>query len=340
VIEGKILFAPNVHTGGGWVLLKALLLSNTNWSNLILDKRTEADIPNIRQQAVRFFQSSVIGRFKAEFRLFRTKGKQDLLCFHSLPPMLPFKGNVSVFFQNVTILDLSGLSKWNLRVRLRSLVERCVFLAFRSRVDRFYVQTPSVKHLLLDRGGISPDKVLVFPFDSQNNNICSSGGDKRGFVYIADGISHKNHENLIYAWSLLALRGRYPKLTLTLGKQDAELWAKLQYDMNLNKLDVENVGYVSFAEIERLYQSAEALIFPSLNESFGLPLIEAGRYGLPVIASEKDYVRDVCSPIETFEPTSPRSIARAVCRFKGWESDQVVSASPIEFLQQVFSDIS
>jgi glycosyltransferase involved in cell wall biosynthesis len=340
VIEDKILFAPNVHTGGGWVLLKALLLSNTNWSNLILDKRTEADIPEIRQHAVKFFQSSVIGRLRAEYRLFRTRGEIDLLCFHSLPPILPFKGNVSVFFQNVTILDLSGLSRWNLRVRLRSLAERYIFLAFRRRVDRFYVQTPSVKQLLLDRGGISSDKILVFPFDSQINNICSGEGDKQGFVYIADGISHKNHENLIKAWSLLAQRGRYPRLTLTLGKQDVELWARLQYDINLNKLDIGNVGYVSFAEIESLYQSAEALIFPSLNESFGLPLIEAERYGLPVIASEKDYVRDVCSPLETFEPTSPRSIARAVCRFKGWESDQVVSASPIEFLHQVFSNIS
>ena len=46
-----------------------------------------------------------------------------------------------------------------------------------------------------------------------------------------------------------------------------------------------------------------------------MPLIEARRIGLPILASELDYVRDVLDPEEVFDPDSPVSIARAVKRF-------------------------
>ena len=74
---------------------------------------------------------------------------------------------------------------------------------------------------------------------------------------------------------------------------------------------------VTFEEINDLYSVSRALIFPSLNESFGLPLLEAQYLGIPIIASELDYVREVVDPIETFNPQSANSIATAVKRFIG-----------------------
>ena len=44
-------------------------------------------------------------------------------------------------------------------------------------------------------------------------------------------------------------------------------------------------------------------------------LLEARALGVPVLAPERDYVRDVCEPRQTFDPASPRSIADAVRRF-------------------------
>ena len=55
--------------------------------------------------------------------------------------------------------------------------------------------------------------------------------------------------------------------------------------------------------------------YPSLFEAYGLPLIEAQKLGLPVIAAELDYVRDLIDPVESFNPLSPRSISRSVKRF-------------------------
>ena len=66
--------------------------------------------------------------------------------------------------------------------------------------------------------------------------------------------------------------------------------------------------------------ASKALIFPSKYESFGLPLIEASKMHIPIIASELDFVRDVCNPIQTFDPNSAISIARAINRFFGNKS--------------------
>ena len=48
-------------------------------------------------------------------------------------------------------------------------------------------------------------------------------------------------------------------------------------------------------------------------ESFGLPLLEASSIDLPIIASESDYVRDVCEPAQTFDPNSYLVYAPELC---------------------------
>jgi glycosyltransferase involved in cell wall biosynthesis len=93
---------------------------------------------------------------------------------------------------------------------------------------------------------------------------------------------------------------------------------------------------LSSDEVADLYQSSSALIYPSKTESFGLPLIEAAQYKLPILAAELDYVRDVVVPVETFDPNSPVSIARAVRRFLGNAEPTIQIHSAEEFLEEVF----
>jgi glycosyltransferase involved in cell wall biosynthesis len=94
---------------------------------------------------------------------------------------------------------------------------------------------------------------------------------------------------------------------------------------------------MSHAEVVKLYVRSSALIFPSLSESFGLPLIEASSLGLPILAGEVDFVRDVCKPAHTFDPTSPVSIERAVLRFIGQEELPQQTASAADFLRHVIA---
>ena len=84
-----------------------------------------------------------------------------------------------------------------------------------------------------------------------------------------------------------------------------------------------------------LYKCAGALIFPSASESFGLPLVEAAACGLPIVAAETDYVRDVVIPLETFDPESAVSIARAVRRFLGCPETPGPVMTASEFVERI-----
>ena len=64
--------------------------------------------------------------------------------------------------------------------------------------------------------------------------------------------------------------------------------------------------------VEELYKTNEFAIYPSLVESFGLPLIEAVNYDCKLIASDLPYVHSVVKPSFVFKPHSTKSISEAI----------------------------
>lgn len=78
---------------------------------------------------------------------------------------------------------------------------------------------------------------------------------------------------------------------------------------------VDAMGQYSEGELVWLYSQAEALIFPSLYEGFGLPPLEAMSLGCPVIASRAASIPEVCgSAALYFDPHSRDSLAEAISR--------------------------
>ena len=101
------------------------------------------------------------------------------------------------------------------------------------------------------------------------------------------------------------------------------------------QLNIVNLGQLNSIEVSALYDQSAALIYPSTTESLGLPLIEANERKLPIIAAELDYVRDVVTPVETFDPHSHVSIARAVKRHLGIAECPQQMHGPAAFLEEV-----
>ncbi|MBI2020069.1 glycosyltransferase family 4 protein, partial [Candidatus Daviesbacteria bacterium] len=90
------------------------------------------------------------------------------------------------------------------------------------------------------------------------------------------------------------------------------------------KLGIEDrvkfLGYVADEELPALYSGAQALVFPSLFEGFGLPILEAQASGCPVITSNISSMPDVAGKGAIYvDPYNTDDIVDAMIRVKGKE---------------------
>jgi glycosyltransferase involved in cell wall biosynthesis len=340
-----IIHAPNVHQGGGRALLLDMLKILDARSNckVILDARLELPVPlpqNIRQVRV---NNTLFGRLMAEWTLHNMATPDDtVLCFGNLPPLFRVNASLFVFLQNRYLIGRANLSRLPLLKRLQVMVER-MWLRWRLRkADSLIVQTPTMQREARRHLGVTAE---IMPF---SRNL---GGYRRmvetrdnavrpscDFLYVASGDPHKNHVQLIEAWKLLAREGAFPSLQLTV--QDGaypELLAWIEQQKRRYRLRIDNRSLKPMQDVGELYEGAGALIYPSTLESLGLPLLEARAWGLPILAPELDYVRDLVDPEQTFDPNSPVSIARAVKRHLSEREQPLPIVSPQAFVQQIIS---
>jgi glycosyltransferase involved in cell wall biosynthesis len=76
---------------------------------------------------------------------------------------------------------------------------------------------------------------------------------------------------------------------------------------------VKGVGHIRREELERLYQAASLLLFPSFDEGFGLPVLEAMAYGLPVVTSHASALPEVGGEAALYvDPHDTHDIAEKV----------------------------
>ena len=160
-----------------------------------------------------------------------------------------------------------------------------------------------VKESIVERLGVEPERVRVAYLGIDLEQLRPGDGEREPLLlYPANGWPHKNHARLLEAFDLI--RHERPELRLVLTGSGLE---------NLpDQTGVEVRGHVPRDELVRLYQTAEALVFPSLYEGFGLPPLEAMACGCPVAVSQAGALPEVCGDAARyFDPAEPEEIAAA-----------------------------
>ena len=112
--------------------------------------------------------------------------------------------------------------------------------------------------------------------------------DPKGFLlYPANNWPHKNHEALLRALVWLKKERNLEVPVVFTGTQLADGYP-LQQKIDEFGLSAQCslFGYLTTEEMAYLYLRARGLIFPSLFEGFGLPLVEAMAAGCPVLSSD------------------------------------------------------
>jgi glycosyltransferase involved in cell wall biosynthesis len=139
-------------------------------------------------------------------------------------------------------------------------------------------------------------------------------GERRVVLSLSAKRPHKNLRALIGALALIPVPER-PMLVLPgyPTAHEAELRAHTRA-LGL-EADVRLLGWLAQGEIEGLWQLAEAFVFPSLYEGFGLPVLEAMARGVPVACSNASSLPELAGDAALlFDPHDEAQIAGAVRR--------------------------
>jgi len=137
----------------------------------------------------------------------------------------------------------------------------------------------------------------------------------RSIVYLASSLPHKNYTRLLPAFKEVLKADPGVKLVLT-GARDygaEEIKARIR-ELGLEK-DVVMLDWLPFEDIPLVYSASIMLVFPSLHEGFGLPIIEAMACGVPVVCSGLEPMREVAGGAALLvDPMSEKAIAEGILK--------------------------
>ncbi len=309
--------ASNCHQGGGKTLLNAFLkgLSKEVTVVLYVDNRFE-----VEQQIP---ASVIVVRVNRVKRVFvglaiknRAKETDKIFYFGNLPPFLKFKSkDVSLLLSNRFYVDTISMKNFDVKSIIKIYLERVYYFMFIKNVSHVIVQTSSMYEKLRESG--FNKKISIWALDDLGNNsdLLKKGFKKEPatFIYVASLMPYKNHKNLLLAWKLLKDQNINPKLYLTIdGNNSLSKW--IENIIVRNNLNVILLQQISRHELMEIYSMVETLIYPSLFEAYGLPLIEAKKNGMKVLTADLDYCWNFIEPDDFFNPCDIKSIERAVKR--------------------------
>lgn len=138
---------------------------------------------------------------------------------------------------------------------------------------------------------------------------------KRPFLlYVGTAFPHKNLERLVAAFAILLQNHR--GLSLVMAGKKEQYYHKLEEYIDGYETAKERIhmpGFVSDQELKWLYTHAAVYVFPSLNEGFGLPGLEAMSHGCPVAASKASCLPEVYRDGALyFDPQNPADMAKQI----------------------------
>lgn len=138
----------------------------------------------------------------------------------------------------------------------------------------------------------------------------------RPFILFAGGIDFKkNIEGLIEAYSLLPIniKNRYQfVITGKMAEETKNHFVAVSEKYNV-KDDIVYTGYVSNEDLIQLYNITELLVFPSLYEGFGLPVLEAMACGTRVVTSNNSSLIEIAKNYATLvDASSPKKIMKGI----------------------------
>ncbi len=303
-------------------LVKAVLKEDTKNEYIIYLKnkpREPINLPgnNWRVEVLGDLKPGWLGQVLWLDRGLRRAAKADVYVFYT--PIMPifFKPPKSV----VIVLDFA----YKYFAPVNSIEGFKEFLLFQyhkfsaKRADKILAISQSAKDDTVRFCGVNPDKIDVMYLGL--NPICGIVEEKidapeKFFLFVGVIKERKNVFNIIKAFNEFRKKIAGYKLVVC-GNKSGEYYEEIVDYVKKEGLerDVVFSGYVTDAQVFYLYKRARALVFPSIVEGFGFPVVEAMDCGLAVITSKTTSLPEVGGEAAILvDPYSVSEIASAMVK--------------------------
>jgi glycosyltransferase involved in cell wall biosynthesis len=239
--------------------------------------------------------------------------------FHSLaqrPAAFHFRQEVVTVFDVFPITG-ENYSTADFRKKFSDLLLEAV-----GRAARVITSSHATERLLISHARVPPEKIRVVPLGVDPPAVILSPAERlrerarilggAGEMLLSVGViqTRKNTLNM-----LKALKTLPPTYRLVLSGGNGYGSEAIHNFIRTESLGnrVKLLGFVDDAQLARLYQAASVFLFPSLEEGFGIPVLEAMANGLPVVTSNVSSMPEVGGGAALYvDPTDPADMAQKV----------------------------
>ncbi|EGR1221519.1 glycosyltransferase family 1 protein [Vibrio parahaemolyticus] len=323
-----LINASNLHVGGGVQVATSFIvdLSKMDYShdlNIICSTVVHENLKNI-VDVTKFGSFKIIDSFG--FRQLPSEEIENIrndydVCFSIFGPIyhdIPVKYHICGFAQawiaypkNEAYSILSKASQF--KARIKFFIQKYYF----KKYDHLVVELPHVKSALCRIGFKETDISIIYnsistiysipnlwreiPDVKMQSNIPTIG-------FVGRAYPHKNLAILHEVAEILTIKYEFRcNFLFTLTKSEMEA-------LGFNTLDnFYTVGSIQVEQCPNFYKKLDAFIFPSLLECYSVSPVESMIMSVPVIASRREFVSDICGDAAYyFDPQSADSIAKSI----------------------------
>lgn len=183
----------------------------------------------------------------------------------------------------------------------------------KKEVDQIIAVSEATKKEIIDLLDINPERIVVIPeapdpslkksSKEEVNNVLKKYGISKDYLLVVGADARKN---------IPAITQAYGKVRRHMTGTDLVI-AGRPWDGIPEAEGVRALGHVKREDLISLYSGAKALVYTSLYEGFGLPILEAMQLGCPVVTSNISSMPEVAGEAAVLvDPANPEEIARGI----------------------------